>query len=129
MQKLTAAHFKQKHLIESALAEASNQIRAEVLGINTFLAAASERMENLIEHYNGLVGEAGLFIDSIHDAQEAYISGRSDTWVEGDKGYAYQEWASAWTEELETIEVEVPGQMDEPDLTAADSFTDLPLLP
>ncbi|WP_306599796.1 hypothetical protein [Geothrix sp. 21YS21S-2] len=129
MQKLTSAQFKQKSQIQASLSEVTDEIRKEVEAINSYLEAASERMENLVERHNGLVGEANSFIESVHEGQEAYYESRSENWQDGDKGGIYQDWMDAWAEELEAIGVEVPEQMDEPDLFASDTFTDLPPLP
>jgi hypothetical protein len=93
------------------------------------LEAARARIEEKVEHYNGLVGEANVFIQSVHEGQEAYYESRSENWQDGDKGGMYQDWMGAWEEELETISAEVPEPMepmDEPDLTASETFQDLP---
>lgn len=38
----------------------------------------------------------------------------------------YRDWVDSWEEELESIEVELPESMDEPEFTALDTLRGMP---
>jgi len=107
----------------------SQQIRSEIQTLNSCLDAVGDRLESLTEHYNSQVEEASAFIESIHEAQEAYSDSRSEGWADSDQGDTYRDWAESWEVDLEPFDVELSEPMDEPEFTALDTLRDIPVQP
>jgi len=104
MNKLTKDHEKRltelrerwdsaRAELETAQNEANKQIADAVTALNAQIAAM-----------NAIVSDANELRDEIASAAQDYMGEKSEKWQEGERGVAYQEFASAWENEVEEIE-------------------------
>jgi chromosome segregation ATPase len=129
MRKLNATQIKIKNDLATRLEGSAQGVRNEIHAINTYLTEARERLENLMGLHNSLVEDANAFIESVHDEQEGFVADRSEGWSSTDKGEMYQGWADEWLLSLEELEIELPQELEEPDLQSIEDFKALPEAP
>lgn len=60
---------------------------------------------------NEKIGDLNAFREDIAAEARGYIDERSDAWVEGDRGQAYEEFATEWEAEVDEV-----SEVDEPDV-------------
>jgi hypothetical protein len=79
-------------------------------------ALAHSKLVGIIEEYNEAVGDAAMWRDEIVSDMSNYQSERSEKWMEGEAGQAYQEWIDEWeAAELESLETpEMPDELEYP---------------
>lgn len=129
MRKLNATQIKTKTALATRLESSAQGVQQEIHAINAYLMEARERLENLMGLHNSLVEEANAFIESIHEEQEAFMADRSENWSSTDKGEMYQGWADDWSLSLDELEIELPEELEEPDLQIIEDFKALPEAP
>lgn len=120
---------KQKDLKETLinnLEKTSSALRESINNFNLQLENLCSPIEELTDRYNELVNEANEFIENIHEDQETYSDERSDGWRDGDSGQAYADWAYEWSVTLDEIGIEIPDEIEEPNLVAVEMLKDLP---
>lgn len=71
------------------------------------LEVAQLKLQDAIDAYMAKVADAQAFCASVVDDIDSYMSDKSDTWQEGDRGQAYEDWKSSW-EEVEFPEIRPP---------------------
>ncbi len=130
MKKLTAKHIKEQDELVRSLESVADEIAEEVRQVNANISTARERIESLTTRYNDIVQDAKTFMSSIHDEQDSYFADRSSGWQEGDAGQSYESWMDEWNTDLEGLdEVELPDEVDEPELDAVSILRELPEQP
>lgn len=137
MQKLNLKQYKSKMEYESVLSAAADAIRDAIQKLNNHADGAQRdavaaQLPLLVEQYNLKVEEAQQFVDSIHEAQEAYMGSRSERWLDSDKGVSYSDWADEWTAELDPLNLmllDLAEDVEEPDFVAYDTLQELSLNP
>jgi hypothetical protein len=93
----------------------------ERLRIQALLNQKKEAVEAAIEAYNEALVEAESFCSDIADRMADYQGERSDSWLESEKGDAYQTWMDEWTPDF--------SELDMPDMDHAETLADLPEAP
>src|SRR5262249_45903010 len=108
-----------------ALNEAAEALRNTIAEIN---AAIEEKVNPAIEAYNEALMAATEFRDEIVSDMETYADERSDKWREGDAGSNYESWKGEW-EGIDLGELNAIEEIEEPDLSHAESIEQLPEQP
>lgn len=62
----------------------------------TRLNEAYEKVDNAIAELNAVLADAREFAGAITARIEEYMNDRSENWLEGEKGQAYEEWKGEW---------------------------------
>lgn len=91
-------------------------------------ALAHSKLVGIIEEYNEAVGDAAMWRDEIVSDMSNYQSERSEKWMEGEAGQAYQEWIDEWeAAELESLETpEMPDELEYPHSDEIDNLSSEP---
>lgn len=126
MRKLSNTQIKTRDQIAASLDTVGEEIRHIIAKVNEVMEEAQEQIELKTGRYNELIQDANAFIQSVHEEQEAFFEGKSDTWRDGDAGQGYEYWKDQWACEVDEIdEVELPEDIEEPDLDAAEVLREL----
>ena len=111
MNSITASHTKQREQITRDLEDQGGEVQSAIYYYNEQVYA-----------YNELLEQASNLRDEIVSDQETYYEERSDTWQQGDKGEAHQEWSDEWAgADLEAVE-----EIDEFEVEHPQTLSDLP---
>lgn len=91
-------------------------------------ALAHSKLVGIIEEYNEVVGDAAMWRLEIVSDMSNYQSERSEKWMEGEAGQAYQEWIDEWeAAELESLETpEMPDELEYPHSDEIDNLSSEP---
>jgi len=126
MTSIAKAELKRKAEVIASLRNAGDELEKAVEEYNAGLAGLAEKVATALEPYNEALQEAAEFRDQVVCDMEMYADDKSERWQESENGEAYQAWMDSWREcELGEIELELPEQIETPDLSAADQFDDL----
>lgn len=98
----------------SELTEKLNAEFAKLQNEHNVLSEAVAKYNSVIEAFNETIQEARGFAEDIVSEIDAYMSDRSEKWLEGERGEAYEAWKSEWENvSLEDLEpVEEPAEPD-----------------
>jgi len=66
------------------------------------------KVEQARDAYNEAIDEANAWRESVANEIQSYIDGRSEKWLEGDKGQEYRAWCESYEETIERVELEQP---------------------
>lgn len=91
-------------------------------------ALAHSKLVEIIEEYNEVVGDAAMWRLEIVSDMSNYQSERSEKWMEGEAGQAYQKWIDEWeAAELESLETpEMPDELEYPHSDEIDNLSSEP---
>jgi uncharacterized protein with von Willebrand factor type A (vWA) domain len=125
--RLTKTQITRRDELVAKLEAAEEKLHEAVGSFNDKMQALyDEEVQPVLEAHNDLVAEANELREEIGGEQNDYLSGRSEKWLEGERGQAYQEWIDAWSNDLESVFIEAPEPLDEPDCTASEALRDMP---
>lgn len=115
VEKFNEAHMEEYYLLMDAINKHNDKV-SELFA----------EVEEAVDEYNSAVEDAEQFRTDITSEMEDYRADRSEKWQESDAGQQYQEWVSAWEEELRVIEISRPDPIDadEPEALSLDDFED-----
>jgi DNA anti-recombination protein RmuC len=126
MNKLDKSRLSRRSEIAAELREKGEALVNAVDAFNEAMGKAAESVKTALDDYNAVVRKAGEFRDEVVSEMEQHYEDRSDKWQEGERGTAYGDWKSNWEEmAIEDLEVELPDDVDQPDLELADEFEGL----
>ena len=130
MNALSKNQSKAKADASQALRTAAEQVTAAVGAFNKAVEDAQQSVTEALAAYNAVLENTCGFAEQIvADMQESY-DGRSEKWQESERGQAYKDWLDEWCGLcLDEIEIDFPDDLDEPDLSAAETLDDLPEKP
>lgn len=115
MKRLTKADLSRRDRITDGLREAAKKVEQSY----RVLSEAASAHNDQIAAYNEALEEARGFADDMARSIEDFMSEKSERWLEGDRGQAYEEWKSEWSglelTDLSPIEVL---EFDEPEHAA-----------
>lgn len=103
MKRLSKMEINRKIKLATSLEEKAQEIAKRLQDSKTEPDKTGYSISICIDEYNELIRDANVFMNAIHEVQENYVGERSERWLEGDAGAIYQEWAEAWSQELEEI--------------------------
>jgi len=130
MKKLSREHEKERSELVDRLNNRRALVEESIAEFNTALADHRRPVDAAIEAYNEAVEAAKDFADRVAGDAQAYYDDRSERWQEGDAGAAYADWINAWeTASFDNVEVEIPADLEEPDMDHATDLDDLPTEP
>lgn len=122
-----------KH-IEPKLEALSGAINNYLSAVNT----AEDDLNEATEDYETACQDASSWSDDLYEEMDSYFCERTERWQDGEKGQAYQKWASSYsdldcgtpndlddTPTLAIPEFDEPEDLDEPDLDLADKIEEL----
>lgn len=124
--KMSKAQIKERDEKVAALETAATNLKQEIEESNTRLTEIRENIEAKVNEYNSALEDAKEFMNNIGNDARSEFDDKSEKWQEGDRG---QE-VSSWIDELENfspdeIKVELPDDIEEPDLDHGEEITGL----
>lgn len=126
MKRLSKQELQQRDEFADALEVSRNKLCDAVDEFNTKIAALYEPVANAVEEYNGIAVDAQNWRDDIVSQMDDYIGERSEKWLEGDTGQAYQEWKDSWESlSIETFDIEQPEEIDLPEIEGPEALRDV----
>lgn len=104
---------------DSLLEEYAQQMLTVQRHHDTYASAASE-LNDAISDLNDIIQRMNDLAQDISDKIREYIEERSESWREGDRGQAYDEWANQWeyAGDIDTMDEVSESFLDEPDLSS-----------
>jgi len=129
MKKLTKAQLTTKQELVTKLGAAHEALQDASQEFSDKLDDLWEELvQPRIDEYNEAIAEAEAFKSEITEAQEDYVSARSDKWHESDAASTYNDWASQWSEldfsDTDLAKPEFEGFSDENPAEALDNAQD-----
>lgn len=87
--------------------------------------------ELAVEEYNTLLEEARLWIEDIARQMQDHIDNRSEDWLDGDTGQAFQDWQESWDSfeeftKIDEIDCEIGFQVPDNSGQMSELDTELP---
>lgn len=127
MRSLSGVQVKQKSELAKLLTDSESSVARAISVFNEAIETQWEDVQAALDAYNQAVEQTNEFIQEVHEAQEEYIGNRTDIWYQSPNGEAYVDWASEWEMEIETLDVEIPEPVDEPEFEGAELLAQLPV--
>ena len=130
MKALTAAQQTQHNDLAATLDAARDALET---ALRRFDERARELWAEDVDPYltalNAALEAAETFRDGVAAEMDDYSAERSDRWLEGAAGEAFQEWRTAWEVSLDSVELDVDDALEETsvDFDAVETFLALPL--
>lgn len=121
MKKLSRQNIAQRDAIIKKLADAAGALEEEQEALTEALDAFNAK----IDAYNEALEEAREFTQDMASEIDSYMSERSERWLDGDAGQAYEEWKSEW----ENVELEDLEHIETPDFPEPDHIETLEQAP
>lgn len=123
---LTKPLQKERDALLDKLRGAATDVQTAISDMNEAMADHKTSVEEAQEVYNELLGELQAFRDARVEEWRGEYDEKSEKWQEGERA----ETVSSWIEEyegidLEDINIDLPDDVDEPDMDHADSFAEL----
>ena len=78
-----------------------------------------------MEKLNGTIEAANEWRNNIHSEMENYYDERSEKWQEGDAGSAYSDWKDNYGNEFDAVEIELPDELEMPDVAVVEALEEL----
>lgn len=125
MKKLSTEQQKLRTELIAELNEASESVRAVIAEVNQYI---TKNLNPTIEAYNKILPKVEAFRDGITAEMKVYYDDQTDKWQDGDAGSKYEDWKMDW-EDLDTSEIEVVCEEDEPDMDHAEDLAKLAVKP
>lgn len=122
--KMTRAQLKERDAIMQELTEQGELLKSAVTEVNEALSNLGE----IRDGYNAALEKAKEFVDGIAEEAQSEFDDKSEKWQEGERGDA----VSSWIDELrnadlpEEIDLTVPEDIPEPDISHAETLGGLP---
>lgn len=117
MKHVKRAHEAQIEPIVDRLRDASDEIERARIAANAAISAMNEK----IEAYNEVLGDARDLKEEIVGTMNDYESERSDKWRESTKGAAFLDWVAGWND-LDFDDVPLVDDVPETDTPHADAL-------
>lgn len=126
MKRLSKQDQSDRDSLAQAIDDARTALESAVAEYNSKVSELWQPVEDALTAYNGAVDNAQLFRDGIVQQMEDYMGERSEKWLDGDSGQAYQEWKDSWEAlSIEPIEIDRPDDIEIPDVEGADALRDV----
>ena len=129
MKKLTTFQHNERDRLVKELADSEEGLEKAVRQHASDMDDANNRLVQVLERHNDVIHEINEFRDGVASDITDYISERSERWQEGEKGELYRAWEDAWHGDIDEVEIDLPDEIEEPELDAAQSLKDLPERP
>lgn len=125
MKRLSKQELQQRDDFVEELEAARNILCDAVDEYNTKIAELWTPVSEALEKYNGIAADAQNWRDEIVSQMDDYLSERSEKWLEGNTGQAYQEWKDSWESlSIETFDIEQPEGIDLPEIEGPEALRD-----
>ena len=115
MNKLTKSHLQDRDKHRDALDSAYDKLEEAVQAYNDALNEKWASVKEALEEYNQAVEDTNSWAADIVSEMDDYMGNKSDTWLEGEKGQAYEEWKQAWEKELDLADIDEPEELEMPE--------------
>lgn len=128
MKRLDKDDTQRKAALADELDAAYTALDAAIADYNLAVATKWIPVQSAIDNFNEVTERAQGFRDDVARQIEDYMGERTEKWLEGERGQAYEEWRSAWdSAQLGTIELVQPDDIDLDifEIQSADTLRDL----
>lgn len=130
MKKLDKELIAKRDSLVKNLREAAGELETAVSEFNDALDDLKLRLQEKIDDYNMVLQEADSWRADVTGAMEEYYDERSDKWQDSPAGDAYSAWISEYQQlDLDEIDIDMPDNVDMPDVSNADEIENLPEQP
>jgi hypothetical protein len=132
MKELSKAQDLERDAIAKKLEDGKELLEQAIVVYNQSVAALFEKVSEAAAKYNEIVTEAEEFRESVHGDIDGYMGERSEKWLEGDRGQAYDSWRTEWESSIDQISLSVDNPDElyvEGDFEEGDNLLNLPTNP
>jgi hypothetical protein len=127
MKCLSKKQFEQRAALVADLRKQAALLEKAVADLDAAVAAATPAIASAVVDYNAAREAAEAFVGEIAQEATEYHGERSEKWQESDAGQAYKSFADEWEGAyFEELEIELPEDLEVPELDAADILEGLP---
>lgn len=128
MRKLTTAQWAQITTGMAACDKAATNLSGSINFFNEAIDKARGDLGDRINEYNESVTALRDIYEDLASQAQTYYDDRTDAWKDSDAGSTYLDWIGRLEspEGLEDLEIDLPEDLEEPDLP---DFTDTSWLP
>lgn len=125
--KLSKAEIKTRDEFVSKLEIESGKLAEAIETYNAAVAEAKIDLQDAVDTYNEIVQDAQYFITEIAEAKRGEYDDKSERWKEGEAGELASEFVDVWEGiEMEPIDLDIPGDIDQPEPSHRDDLEGLP---
>lgn len=125
MKRISKSDAQRKLELADKLEKAHSVLDNAISVFNERVTELWPSVTEAIETYNQVAQEVNGFKADIAGAIESYMDDRSDKWREGDAAQSYEEWKSAWEEDIEEAEIDDPDTVEMPELSNGEELRDM----
>jgi hypothetical protein len=123
MNRLSKTQLAEKVRLLQQLRRVGSKVEEALADFNRKVEEAKAPVDQAVEEYNAVLAEAKAFAEGIAADAQSHYDDKSEKWQEGERGQAYQAWVSEWENvNLDDLEVELPGEVELPELNAVDEL-------
>lgn len=117
---------KRKDVLLDELRDKKNDLEAAISDFNAALAELRTPVEDAIAAYNEQLAIVKEFTEEVAGHISEYISEKTDSWQESEKGEAANDLLSTWEQiDLDDFELDLPEDLDESLPTHDDDLEEL----
>lgn len=126
MTALTKLHIAERNDIAQKLRNLSDELEDSIEAYNLVATEEWDKVRSALEAYNEAISEANQWRSDIESQIQDYISEKSEKWQGSDKGQAVDSWRSAFEEEFEEAQIEMPDDLECDCQDVAESLEQIP---
>lgn len=124
--KLDKAEIKRRDELIEQLGKAQAALEDAISSFNEKLSDLRDGLIEKVNDYNEALADAQSWIEDVKADREGEYEDKSERWQEGEKGQAARAWLDEYEAfELTEVELDLPGDIEEPDLSHADELSGL----
>ena len=125
--KLTKTEAVSRAELVNNLTKSKVEVQSAIAAFNEAVEREWQIVQEMINGYNEHLGAAREFRDRIVEDRQTDWDMRSEKWQDGDRGRAAGEWIEAWENlALDDLEMDTPGEVEEPDMDEDENLGELP---
>ena len=119
MKKLSKEQCAQRDEIAGRLRSRFSDLDLAVEAYNSAVEAAWAKVEETKNDYNEAIADANEWQQDVAADIQSYMDDRSEKWLEGEKGQAYESWRSEYEQEFPTADLDKPDELSTSDIEDA----------
>lgn len=117
MNKLSKQQEREKEDHAQTIERKKEALEEALAAFNKKVDEAKQPVEEALSDLNGAIDDASRWLEETNGEMDSYYNERSERWQEGDKGSAYSEWMNSYGSELEQVELELPEEVEMPEVS------------